>query len=45
MNTAKGTKTITHSGNSYVISVTKEVKSLGLEPGDTVEIVIKKVNP
>ena len=43
MNTAKGTKTVTRSGNSYVINITKEIKSLGLGPGDTIEIVIKKV--
>lgn len=43
MNTAKGTKIVTRSGNSYVINVTKEIKSLGLGPGDIVEIVVKKV--
>lgn len=38
----KTTKTITTSGNSYVINVTKEIKALGLEPGDLVEIIVKK---
>lgn len=43
MKTAKATKTVTRSGNSYVVNVTKEIKSLGLGPGDTVEIVVKRV--
>lgn len=36
------TKKVTTSGNSYVINVTKEVKELGLGPGDLVAIVVKK---
>lgn len=36
------TKTVTTSGNSYVINVTKEVKALGLGPGDLVAIVVRK---
>lgn len=37
-------KRVTTSGNSYVISMTKELKALGLGPGDLVAIVIRKVN-
>lgn len=41
MNQIITTKTVTRSGNSYVINVTKEVKTLNIEPGDNVEIIIK----
>lgn len=37
------TKTVTRSGNSYVINITKEVKILNIEPGENVEIIIKRV--
>ena len=43
MNTLTTTKTITRSGGALVLNVTKEVKTLGLTHGDTVEIVIRKV--
>ena len=36
------TKKVTTSGNSCVINVTKEIKALGLNPGDLVTIVIRK---
>jgi len=36
------TKKVTTSGNSCVINVTKEIKALGLNPGDIVTIVIRK---
>ena len=35
-------KRVTTSGNSYVINVTKELKALGLGPGDLVAIVVRK---
>ena len=40
MRTEKATKTITQSGDSLVINVTKEVKRLGLGRGDDVDITL-----
>ena len=40
MKTEKATKTITQSGDSLVINVTKEVKRLGLGRGDDVDITL-----
>ena len=37
------TKAITTSGNSYVVNVTKELKALGLGPGDLVEITVRRI--
>lgn len=33
-------KPLTHSGNSLVLNVTKEIKLLGYEPGDKIIITI-----
>ena len=43
MNQINTIKPLTLSGHSLVINVTKEVKVLGLEKGDKVEIIIKAV--
>lgn len=40
MRIEKATKKITQSGDSLVINVTKEVKRLGLDRGDTVDITL-----
>lgn len=40
MKTEKATKTIMQSGDSLVISVTKEVKRLGLGRGDEVDVTL-----
>lgn len=40
MRTEKATKKITQSGDSLVINVTKEVKRLGLDRGDAVDITL-----
>lgn len=40
MRTETATKKITQSGDSLVINVTKEVKRLGLDRGDTVDVTL-----
>lgn len=37
-------KDITVSGNSLVIKVTKELRLMGLDAGDTVIVTLKKYN-
>ena len=40
MRTETATKTISASGDSLVINVTKEVKRLGLDRGDDVDVTL-----
>ncbi len=38
------TKYIKRTGNSFAVYLTNEIKVLGLDEGDPIQIIVKKVN-